>query len=145
MFTVGPPEESLAGSSFTITCTATETYPGYLMMPTAMWLNSDEEEPSGEDISITSSQNDTSATSMLTFNSLRLTDAAEFTCVGQLTSFINTEVRQSYTLVVLSKLSSQTNGSSLDLPSSLLSPYNAPCTPLLLPLLPIFSPFPPHI
>ena len=106
--TSGPP---VAGLEFSMNCVVYENITGLNNMPTATWLDADDTPlTTGNDITITSSQNETVAVTTLKFNPLRAShgEGGEvYRCVGNLmspapTSLIEVDVEE--VLIVQSKL-----------------------------------------
>ena len=88
---------SVAGSEFTLTCVISEAISGLANRPTAIWLNTaDEERPvvSGDGITIaTPSPGNNVARSTLTFNPLKTSHNRAYTCSGSITSLAENQPR----------------------------------------------------
>ena len=104
MMILGTSGTSVAGSPFDVTCVVMERVPGLSNQPTATWLNSDREPvPTHQGASTSSFSNSTHAISVLSFQSLLVSQGSQYTCVGSLRlAFLGTDVsaEQPYRVVV---------------------------------------------
>ena len=73
-------------TDLTLTCTVNETISGLTGSPSAHWMTSSGPVSSGEDITVTTSRDTSSATATLTFSSLHTSHAGLYTCQGTLAS-----------------------------------------------------------
>ena len=77
---------AIAGQQFSLNCVVSETIVGLANTPVAVWSRDGTLLRSGNEFTVTSSANDTVATSVLTFTSLSSSDAGVYTCSGILES-----------------------------------------------------------
>ena len=77
---------AIAGQQFSLNCVVSETIGGLTNTPVAVWSQDGTLLRSGNEFTVTSSANDTVATSVLTFTSLSSSDAGVYTCSGTLES-----------------------------------------------------------
>ena len=77
---------AIAGQQFSLNCVVSETIDGLTNTPVAVWSRDDTLLRSENEFTVTSSANDTVATSVLTINSLSSSDAGVYTCSGTLES-----------------------------------------------------------
>ena len=77
---------AIAGQQFNLNCVVSETIGGLTNTPVAVWSQDGTLLSSGNEFTVTSSANDTVATSVLTFTSLSSSDAGVYTCSGTLES-----------------------------------------------------------
>ena len=75
----------MAGSEFTLTCTVSEIISGFTNMPSAVWLLADPV-ASDDDITITTTRSNNTATAILNFNPLRTSHGVPYRCRGTLMS-----------------------------------------------------------
>ena len=71
---------------YSLNCTASKTVAGLISSPTATWTIGGVAVANGNDITVSSTNDDISATSMLTFDPLRTSHEGIYTCGGTLTS-----------------------------------------------------------
>ena len=71
---------------YNLTCTVSKTVGGLTNSPTATWTSGGVALSNGNDITVSRTTDDISATSMLTFNPLRTSHEARYICEGILTS-----------------------------------------------------------
>lgn len=79
----------MAGLEFTLSCVISETISGLADMPTATWLNIDNQlVTSQNDITIKTSRASSVTTATLTFNPLKASHGQVYRCSGNLTSLL---------------------------------------------------------
>ena len=75
-----------AGMVYKLACTVSKTVDGLVNSPTATWTTGGVAISSGNDITVSRTTDDMSATSTLTFDPMRTSHEARYICEGTLTS-----------------------------------------------------------
>ena len=75
-----------AGMVYNLTCTVSKTVGGLVNSPTATWTTGGVAVSTGNNITVSVTVRDSSATSTLTFDPLRTSHEASYSCRGTLTS-----------------------------------------------------------